>query len=130
MTHFVAIPDQDRFFERVWAWVRLVPPGKVTTYGQIASLVDPPAGIDPVRYRAFGARWVGSAMANCPPDVPWQRVVNAQGQPSLAKGAGERQRQLLQAEGVVFSANGKIDLRKFGWDGKHPDQGDGDERIE
>ena len=37
-------------------------------------LVPLSAGVDPDIYRAFGTRWVGSAMAACPKDVPWQRT--------------------------------------------------------
>ena len=51
-------------------------------------------------------------------DVPWQRVVNSQGQISLRAGAGgELQRVLLEDEGVEFGINGRIDLKQFGWDG-------------
>ncbi|MBK6795054.1 MAG: MGMT family protein [Anaerolineales bacterium] len=49
-------------------------------------------------------------MANCPDDVPWQRVINSQGKISERPGA-ERQRPLLEAEGVVFDAKGKVDLK-------------------
>jgi methylated-DNA-protein-cysteine methyltransferase-like protein len=51
--------------------------------------------------------------------VPWQRVVNAQGTISLARGAGgaEIQRMLLEEEGIEFDDEGKIDLKRFGWAG-------------
>jgi methylated-DNA-protein-cysteine methyltransferase-like protein len=70
-------------------------------------------------YEAFGPRWVGGAMAACPPDVPWQRVINAQGKISLRRGA-EQQRELLEAEGVTFDARERIDLKFYGWSG--PDE--------
>jgi methylated-DNA-protein-cysteine methyltransferase-like protein len=70
--------------------------------------------MDPAAYQAFGARWAGGAMAHCPDDVPWWRVVNAQGRISAREGA-ERQRELLEAELVVFDGRGRIDLRRFGW---------------
>jgi methylated-DNA-protein-cysteine methyltransferase-like protein len=72
-------------------------------------------------YRAWGARWVGGAMAGCPADVPWQRVVNAQGKISLRPGGGgQEQRVLLEAEGVEFSSADRIDLKKYAWAG--PDE--------
>lgn len=102
------------FFREVWDIVRLIPSGRVASYGQIARLVGLPEGVDPDTYRAFGARWVGTAMSQCPPDVPWQRVVNAKGEISLK---GDAQRRLLEAEGVTFDAKGRVDLKRCGWSG-------------
>ncbi len=112
---FTSPPSRQEFNERVWQLARKIPRGKVATYGQLALMLTPPAGIDSAGYRAFGARWVGGAMANCPNDVPWQRVINSQGKISPRPGA-EKQRQLLEAEGVVFVKD-KIDLGKYGWQG-------------
>ena len=72
--------------------VRLISEGFVTTYGDLAP----------------GApRFVGTVLASChDPDVPWQRVVRADG--TLAQ--GERQRRLLEAEGVPFSGE-RVDMR-------------------
>lgn len=106
--------DPLNFYPLVWDVVRQVPPGKVTTYGRVAILIPPPAHVAPETYKAFGARWVGAAMAACPEDVPWQRVVNSEGKISQRSGA-EQQRRLLESEGVQFDAKGRIDLRKFGW---------------
>jgi methylated-DNA-protein-cysteine methyltransferase-like protein len=98
----------------VWDIVRQIPNGQVSTYGQIAALIPPPQGVSEKDYQAWGARWVGGAMAACPDGVPWQRVINAQGKISLRPGGGhERQRQLLEAEGVLFDAREKIDLSRF-----------------
>ncbi len=102
------------FQSQVWEVVRQIPYGKVATYGQIARIVNPPPGIDAPTYLAFGARWVGTAMAACPADVPWHRVINAKGQISLRENAG-LQRRLLEAEGVVFNKNQKVDMKRFGW---------------
>lgn len=111
-------PDPTFFNIKVWEMVRQIPPGKVATYGQIAALVGPPEGMQDQNYRAFGARWVGGAMASCPDNVPWQRVINAQGKISLRKGGSHiRQRELLEAEGVVFDDRQRVDLRLFGWSG-------------
>jgi methylated-DNA-protein-cysteine methyltransferase related protein len=76
----------------ILAAVRTVPPGRVTTYGDLVP----------------GApRRAGAVLAHShDPDVPWHRVVRADG--SLAK--GERQRRLLEAEGVPFRGE-RVDMR-------------------
>jgi methylated-DNA-protein-cysteine methyltransferase-like protein len=109
-------PNQQAYYEQVWDLVRQIPRGKVASYGQIASMLPPPNGVEFEAYKAFGPRWVGGAMAGCPDDVPWQRVINSQGKISERPGA-ERQRQLLEEEeGVVFVKD-KVDLKKYGWKG-------------
>ena len=112
-------PNQQAYYEQVWYLVRQVPPGRVATYGQIAHMIPPPASVNPEAYKAFGSRWVGSAMAACPPDVPWQRVINSQGKISQRPGA-EKQRQLLEAEGILFVKN-KINLKMYQWQGEDED---------
>jgi methylated-DNA-protein-cysteine methyltransferase-like protein len=98
------------------------------TYGQIAALIPPPPGADLRGYEHVKARWVGYAMAACPEEIPWQRVVNSRGQISLRGGEGpEVQRLLLADEGVVFDEAGRIDLARFAWEPEpewytsHPD---------
>lgn len=108
-------PNQQAYYEQVWNLVRQIPRGKVATYGQIALMISPPMGVDFESYKAFSPRWVGGAMAACPEDVPWQRVINSQGKISARPGA-ERQRILLEEEGVIF-AKDKADLKKYGWKG-------------
>jgi methylated-DNA-protein-cysteine methyltransferase-like protein len=115
MPQFTSPPDPEAFNMRVWELVRKVPSGKVATYGQIALMLPPPAGVDFESYRAFGPRWVGGAMAACPDDVPWQRIINSQGKISERPGA-QKQRILLEAEGIVFVKD-KVDLKKYGWGG-------------
>jgi methylated-DNA-protein-cysteine methyltransferase-like protein len=117
-TTFSSPPNQYIFNATVWEIVRLIPPGCVASYGQIANVVLIKLDLPIQNYRALGARWVGSAMSACPKDVPWQRVINAQGKISLppAQG-GNLQRQLLEAEGVVFDDRGRIDFSRFGWKG-------------
>jgi methylated-DNA-protein-cysteine methyltransferase-like protein len=116
VTRFTSPPNTRAFNARVWDIVRQIPPGKVTSYGQIAAMIPPPEGMDPKSYDAFAPRWVGGAMAACPQDVPWQRVINSQGKLSLRAGA-EQQRQLLEAEGVIFNDRGRVDFNLFGWQG-------------
>lgn len=100
-----------RFFEQVYRVVRLVPPGRVATYGQIAALLGQP----------HAARTVGWAMHALPAgsDVPWHRVINAQGRISISgKGqVADRQQSRLESEGVVFDSNGRVDLRIYQWEG-------------
>ena len=66
--------------------------------------------------RPLTPRAVGWAMHDCPAGVPWHRVVNAAGRCSADDVAGNspgRQRDLLEAEGVEFSAAGDIDMSQF-----------------
>lgn len=115
---YLSPKDKAQFNQYVWRIVRLIPPGRVATYGQIADLTPPPPGISMDDYRPWGARWVGAAMAACPQDVPWQRVVNSQGKISLRSEGGQmNQRLLLEQEGVEFDQFGRIDLKRFGWEG-------------
>lgn len=109
-------PERDVFYTTVWKIVRQIPPGRVATYGQVAAVIPLPAGISPEDYKAYRARWAGNAMAACPPDVPWQRVINSQGKISARRGA-EQQRILLEKEGLVFDSKDRIDLVHFGWAG-------------
>jgi methylated-DNA-protein-cysteine methyltransferase related protein len=98
-----------RLFARIYAVVRRVPCGRVASYGLIARLVGP----------GCGARTVGYALAATPEDVdlPWQRIVNREGRVSLPGPGGEIQRALLAAEGLVFDARDRIDMKSFGWTG-------------
>jgi methylated-DNA-protein-cysteine methyltransferase-like protein len=114
MPSFTSPPDPIIFNHQVWDLVCQIPHGRVASYGQIARMIPPPEGVDNKAYRVFGPRWVGSAMAKCPEDVPWQRVINSKGEISLRPGA-EHQRQLLEEEGVVFNDRARIDLKIFGW---------------
>jgi len=117
MARFTSPPDQFAYKQRVWQIVRQIPVGKVATYGQIAQMMPIPPGVDPAQYLAFGARWVGGAMAACPEDVPWQRVINSQGKISLPPAIAQHQRQLLESEGIVFDSRDRIDLSIYRWSG-------------
>ena len=116
MPPFTSPPNPAEFQSLVWELVRQIPRGRVAAYGQIARMLPPPPGVDIEAYRAFAPRWVGGAMANCPDDVPWQRVINSKGEISPRPGA-QRQRELLEEEGVVFNEKNRVDLKKFGWTG-------------
>ena len=98
-------------YERIYRVVRQIPRGKVATYGQIARIVD-----------RCTARMVGYAMAALRgrTDVPWQRVINAQGEISTrSRGDGAlRQRKLLEREGIHFDSRGRVNFRKTRWTGR------------
>ena len=91
------------FFERVYAVVKKIPPGKVMTYGQIAEMIG-----------TKDARRVGQAL-HANPDgskVPCHRVVNRDGRlaPGYAFGGPNEQRNKLLAEGVKFVDETHVDL--------------------
>lgn len=97
------------FKDNVYKIVRSIPKGYVMSYGQVAALAG--------NLRA--PRAAGYAMCQCPfKDVPCHRVVYADG--CLAAeaifGAG-RQRSLLEGEGVVFTKDGRVDMRSCRWRG-------------
>lgn len=97
----------DAFFERVYEIVRRVPQGRVVSYGQIARMLGAPRS----------ARMVGWAMRCCPEEIPWQRVVKADG--TVAGGAfSDVRRALLQAEGVLFLDDGRVDMNVCQWAGE------------
>jgi methylated-DNA-protein-cysteine methyltransferase-like protein len=105
--------------EAVYEFVRTIPPGKVVTYGQVAQMVT---GV------ALNPRQVGGAMIVCPPDVPWQRVVGAGGHLPIGKRSPNlknRQRELLEQEGVRFLPNDCVDMARSQWmlDGEPPQSG-------
>lgn len=101
----------------VFDLVRAIPWGRVMTYGGIAALIPAPSSLDPLAYRRIRARWVGYALANCPDDIPWQRVINSSGKPSQrASGGHLPQAELLAQEGVPFSEPGVVDLGKAAWE--------------
>ena len=115
MPQFTSPPKKLDYNIQVWEIVRQIPAGKVSSYGRIAAMIMPPSAEKVKNYRAFGARWVGGAMAKCPDDIPWWRVINAQGKISQRPSA-PRQRELLEAEGVLFDESGKIDFKIYLWD--------------
>ena len=100
------------FHARVYAVVRQVPAGHVTTYGDVATVLGSPRV----------ARQVGYALAALDdPGVPWHRVINAQGRIShrgdLVR--AELQRRRLEDEGVAFDSGGRVALERHRW--RYPD---------
>ncbi len=100
------------FHAKVYAVVRRVPPGRVTTYGDVATLLGSPRVARHVGWALSALRSDGGHA-----DVPWHRVINSRGRIS-ARGQVWRatdQHLRLVAEGVVFNESGAVDLRQFRW---------------
>lgn len=104
------MPEQRDYFEEVYDVVRLVPKGRVTTYGTIARYLSLRAG----------ARMVGWAMNGCHnrPDVPAHRVVNSVGILSgkLFFGGPTVMEQLLNDEGVQVEDDRVVHFNTLFWD--------------
>ena len=93
---------------QVYALVKACPTGRVTTYGWIGKALGYPRG----------ARMIGWIMNESPNGVPAQRVINSKGElsGSWAFGQSGTMRQLLEAEDIVFSADERVDMKRYGWD--------------
>jgi len=89
--------------------VRRIPRGRVASYGQVARMAGLPGRARQVGYAMHA---LGSGTR-----VPWQRVVNAQGEVSRRRVPGGEltQRLLLLREGIRFDARGRISFERFGW---------------
>ena len=107
--HRPSSAEGEPFRERVWAFVRSVPPGKVVTYGQVAAMLGYP----------FAARAVGTVLYNTPAHahVPCQRVVNRWGRlaPTYGEGGAEQHRLELLADGVEVRDDYTVDLSIYQW---------------
>lgn len=106
MTAKPSTPPDPTFREKVLALVARIPEGKVMTYGQLAGLAGQPNA-------ARQAGYVLNSLLES--ELPWQRVINAQGRVSTHKvGFGELQEKLLEAEGVELR-EGRCDLTRYQW---------------
>ncbi len=97
-----------KLMARCFALVRACPAGRVTTYGWLAQALGYPRG----------ARMVGWMMNEAPPGVPAQRVLNSKGElsGSWAFDAPDAMRQRLADDGIAFLEDGRVDLKKYGWE--------------
>ncbi|NHJ00512.1 MAG: MGMT family protein [Candidatus Heimdallarchaeota archaeon] len=97
------------FTKKVKFLIKCIPPGKVATYGQIATHAGNPRASRQVA-------WILHS-ASKKDDLPWHRVINSKGKISLPHGGGyEEQVSLLEREGVKFTKSGMINLKMFLWD--------------
>lgn len=103
MEHF------DSLQQRIYQILAAIPYGKVTTYGDIARLAGSPRA----------ARQVGGVLKRLPEGskLPWHRVINRLGEISLTGDDLDRQRYALLEEGIEVSAEGKIALKQYRWEG-------------
>lgn len=100
--------QESTFKQRVLDLVECIPEGKVMTYGQLALLAGTPGA-------ARQAGYVMNSLAGGS-DLPWHRVINAQGKVSTHKaGFGDMQENLLKAEGIELDDTGRCDLGKYQW---------------
>ena len=94
--------------DNVYAILKTIPAGNVMTYGQVAERLG----------NKNLARTVGNILHDNPDpaNIPCHRVVNAKGKVAehYAFGGAEAQRAKLEAEGIVFEQNDRIDLKKYG----------------
>ncbi|MDI7190627.1 MGMT family protein [Leptospira santarosai] len=99
------------FFKEVYALVKKVPKGKVTSYGRIAALLGKPRAARAVGY-ALNALSKGQEQK-----IPWQRVINSQGKISFRGDTGRSilQKKMLEDEGIKFDSTESIDWKVFGW---------------
>lgn len=101
--------QQQSKLNRIWQTVKLIPQGKVASYGQIADLAGLPGR----------ARLVGKALGQVPEHlkpIPWYRVLRSNGQIAFAKGSATAIEQTgqLQQENVVV-LNNRVKLSQFQW---------------
>ena len=101
--------DTNQLHRQILEVIVLIPYGKVASYGQIARLAGLPKH----------ARLVGYVLKHLDKEsqIPWYRVINSQGRirvTHIDENGKNIQQDLLEAEGV-YLLNGKVSLKKFGW---------------
>ena len=93
-------------FQKIYEVVKTIPKGSVMTYGQVATLAGNPRW----------ARVVGYALHSNPNpnEIPCHRVVMRDGSvaPGFVFGGPDAQRQILESEGITFTDDGKVDMKK------------------
>lgn len=100
--------ENDSFYERVWAVVAQIPPGRVTTYGDIAEALG----------RRGAARMVGWALnAAVGSGLPCHRVVNRYGALTGRRHfeTPDVMEERLRSEGVTFTDEGHVRLERHRW---------------
>lgn len=111
MVGLPALQMESPLYQQIHQIIRLIPSGKVATYGQIAEIVG-----------GCTARMVGYAASTIPldSDIPWQRVINYKGGISQRSSGPGRllQQKLLEAEGIEFDQHGRTDLEHCRWQGE------------
>jgi methylated-DNA-protein-cysteine methyltransferase-like protein len=106
------------FYEQVYAVVRRIPRGKVSSYGRIARMLGAP---NAARAVGYALRALKDKDDPAHEDIPWQRVINSQGRITIVNrehGAEEQARRLRQ-EGVKVDDQLRISLDVYLWEGLH-----------
>ena len=101
--------DQRLLSARVFALVRAIPRGRVASYGQLGAACDPP----------ISGYICGRVLGRLTEDVPWWRIVAKDGTLPIRKRAPHleaQQRATLEAEGVVFTEEHRVDMTRCSWD--------------
>jgi methylated-DNA-protein-cysteine methyltransferase related protein len=99
----------EKLHEKVRELIAQIPEGSVATYGDIAELAHAPS-----------PRMVGAILAEDGHDLPWHRVLRANGTP--APHLEEEQLERLRAEGVLADGN-KVNMRTYRWNTAPADSG-------
>jgi methylated-DNA-protein-cysteine methyltransferase-like protein len=118
-----ALQESKGYRERVYRIVERIPAGRVMTYGQIAEILG----------EGYTPRTVGFVMHAADEErTPWQRVINSQGACSTARIVlpPDKQQRMLEAEGVVFDARGRCDLKRYRWTPEEFESGDEDDKTQ
>ena len=105
------------FYQQVYAVVRRIPRGRVTSYGRIAAMLGRPNAARAVGYAL--AALAGKRQPD--PPLPWYRVINHAGRISTPDmdGGASLQMKLLRAEGVAVSDDLRVALSVYLWEGLH-----------
>jgi methylated-DNA-protein-cysteine methyltransferase related protein len=105
------------FYRQVYAVVRRIPSGKVTSYGRIAQMLGAPNAARAVGYALRALKDDDGRHS----DVPWHRVINSQGRITIVnrEAGAQQQAELLRAEGIVVDEQLRIDLSVYLWAGLH-----------
>lgn len=100
--------DDKNYCARIFELVEQIPFGRVMTYGQIAEILG----------GQFSAKVVCLVLHSAGDEkIPWQRVITSQGTCATGKIflPYNAQQKLLEAEGVLFDAKSRCDLKKYQW---------------
>jgi methylated-DNA-protein-cysteine methyltransferase-like protein len=114
-----AVQESANYRKRVYEIVERIPKGRVMTYGQIAEILG----------EGYTPRTVGFVMHAADEEkTPWQRVINSQGACSTGRVIlpPDKQQRMLEAEGVVFDARGRCDLKRYRWTPEEVERAEGE----
>jgi methylated-DNA-protein-cysteine methyltransferase related protein len=115
-----AVQESAGYRERVYELVERIPKGRVMTYGQIAEILG----------EGYTPRTVGFVMhAANEENTPWQRVINSQGACSTGRVIlpPDKQQRMLEAEGIIFDARGRCDLKRYRWTPEEVERAEGED---